>query len=171
MRSSTYPLALLLAGAYVLAASQPAEFDRALTVSGPVLLEVRSDPGGVSVSAATDSLVRVHATIRSLYGRFDMGLVEANIQALVQDPPIEQSGNRIRVGYANPARLRGVSIHFDIEVPRLTEARVQTTSGGIRINGIAGPVLAETHSGHTEISNVIVLISATGHSGSIVIRG
>jgi DUF4097 and DUF4098 domain-containing protein YvlB len=112
----------------------------------------------------------VHAVIRPLYGRLDLGLAAANIRELQRNPPIEQSGAHIRVGYAKPELLRGVSIHFDLEVPRESAVRAQTTSGGIKIEGIAGPANTETVSGRTEISGVAGEVLVTGHSGAILLR-
>jgi hypothetical protein len=68
------------------------------------------------------------------------------------------------------ALLRGVTMHFEIEAPRMTEAHAYTESGGIRIDGIDGPIEMETSSGRTEISNVVSGVKVAGHSGAIVIR-
>src|SRR5947209_484945 len=101
MRSILCPSAVFLLCAGLAAASEPATFDRTLPVSGPVFLEARSDPGGIRITSGTSTSIRVHAIIRPLYGRFDLGIAEANVRALQQNPPIEQTGNRIRIGYAN----------------------------------------------------------------------
>ena len=116
-------------GTRIIAASESGTFDRTLSISGPVSLDVRSDPGGIRITSGTDASVRVHATIRPLYGRFDLGLAEANIRALERNPAIEQSGNHIRIGYVDPELLRAVSMHLTLIVPRATQARAQTSSG------------------------------------------
>jgi len=124
------------------------------------------------ITASSAETVRVRAVIKPLYGRFDLSLAEANIRALEQNPPIEQVGNRIRVGYVkDPALLRGITMHIEIETPRATQAHAHTRTGGIRIDGIDGPAETETLSGRTEISNVVTEAKAVGHSGAIVIRG
>jgi hypothetical protein len=162
---------ILLTGAFAALGSEPGTFDRAFLVSGPVNLDVRSDPGGIIITAGSSAAVRVHAVIKPLYGRLDLDIAEANIRALEQNPPIEQVGNRIRIGYVkDPALLRGVSIRFEIETPRVTEARAHTESGGIRIDGIEGPAETSTSSGRTEISNVGADVKVFGHSGAVVIR-
>lgn len=151
--------------------SEPRSVDRTLPVSGPVVLDVRSDPGGVIISAGTSTSVRVHAVIKPLYGRVDLNVAEANIRALVKDPPIEQEGNRIRIGYVkDPSLLRAVTIRFEIETPRATEVQARTRSGRIRVDGISGPVAATTGSGRTEISNVASEIRVNGGSGAVTIR-
>ena len=152
-------------------ASEPGSFDRTLPVTGPVTLDVRSDPGGVYIKSGSSANVVVHAVIKPLYGRFDLDLAEANIRALERNPPIEQVGNQIRIGYVkDPTLLRGVTIRFDIETPRATEVNAHTQSGGISIDGIDGPAATVTSSGRTEISNVKGEIKATNGSGAILIR-
>lgn len=152
-------------------ASKPGTFDRTLPITGPVTLDVRSDPGGVYITTGSSANVVVHALINPLYGKFDLDIAEANIRALERNPPIEQVGNQIRVGYVkDPALLRGVTIRFDIETPRATEVNAHTQFGGISIDGIAGPIATVTSSGRTEISNVEGAIKAISGSGAILIR-
>src|SRR5664280_1315814 len=140
-------------------ASEPGTFDRTLPVSGPVTLDVRSDPGGIYITAGSSQNVVIHAIIKPLYGTVDLDIAEANIRALEQNPPIEQVGNQIRIGYVkDPALLRAVTIRFDIATPRATEVHAHTESGGISIDGIAGPAETVTSSGRTEIVMVALAI-------------
>ena len=137
-----------------------------------MVLDVRSDPGGVYITTGSSPNVVVHAIIKPLYGRLDLDIAEANIRALEQNPPIEQVGNQIRIGFVkDSALLRAVTIRFEIETPRATQVHAHTESGGISIDGIAGPVETVTSSGRTEISNVEGDLKVTGHSGAIVVRG
>jgi DUF4097 and DUF4098 domain-containing protein YvlB len=136
-----------------------------------VSLDVQSDPGGVYISTGTSPNVVIHAIVRPLYGRLDLDIAEANIRALEKDPPIEQVGNQIRIGYVkDPARLRAVTIRYEIATPRATQVHVQTESGGISIDGIAGPAVTLTSSGRTEITHVADTVKVTGHSGSVIVR-
>ncbi len=160
----------LLFGAFVLG-SEPGAFDRTLSVAGPVILDVRSDVGGIIITTGSSASVVVHAVIKPLYGAFDLDLAEANIRALERNPPIEQMENRIRIGYVkDPALLRGVTMRLEIETPRASEAHAYTESGEIRIDGINGPTETVTSSGSTNISTVAGDIKAAGHSGAIFIR-
>lgn len=162
---------LLFATACLAPGSEPGSFDRTLKVSGPVYLDVKSDPGGLSITSGSEGQVRIHAIIKPLFGRIDLDLAEANIRALEKNPPIEQDGNRLRVGSVKDAGLlRGVSIRFEIETPRTTEVHASTRSGGIRIDGIAGPAETWSSSGRTEISNVLGEIRVTVRSGSVIVR-
>jgi hypothetical protein len=152
-------------------ASEPGTFDRNLPVSGPVTLEVRSDPGGVYITRGSSPYVVVHATIKPLYGRLDLDIAEANIRALEKNPPIVQQGNHIRIGFVKDlALLRAVTIRFEIQTPRETGVHARTESGGISIDGISGPVETVTSSGRTEMSNLEGETKVTGQSGSVGIR-
>jgi hypothetical protein len=171
MKAIDLAFGVLLSASYLALASESRTFDRTLPVTGEVDLDVTSNPGGVTITAGSAASVRVHAVIRPLYGVVDLGLADANIRALEQNPPVEQLGNRIRVGYvSNPENLRGVSIHFDVETPRETRVHAKTSSGGIRIDGIAGPVFADSSSGRIEINNVAAEIEVKNSSGAVVVR-
>ncbi|WP_321476643.1 DUF4097 family beta strand repeat-containing protein [uncultured Paludibaculum sp.] len=167
----------LLTFAAILLAGSPAEasetrtVDRTLPVTAEVELDVVSNPGGVTVTAGSSAVVRIRATIKPLLKAVDLGLADANIQALAQNPPIEQTGNRIRIGYvSDPAFLRGVTIHFEIETPQATRVHAHTSSGRIQIDGIDGPALADSSSGGIEISNVTTGVVVKTSSGAVVIR-
>jgi hypothetical protein len=147
-------------------------FDRSLPIAGPVDLEVRSDPGGIRITAGSGPSFRVHAVLRPIYGPVDLGTAEENIRALERNPPIEQAGNHIRIGYVKDSELlRGVSMRLEIETPRTTQVHAYTTSGGIKLSGVDGPVRTETSSGQTDLSNIGRTVEASTHSGAVIIRG
>lgn len=171
MKTIAFTVGVLIWAGNVAAASETRTVDRNLVVTGEVGLDVSSNPGGVTIRAGSVGSVRIHTVIRPLYGTLDLGLAEANIRALEKNPPVEQQGNRIRVGYVgDPGILRAVSIHFDIETPHKTSVRAHTASGGIRIDGVAGPAFAESLSGRIEINDLATNIEVTNSSGAVVIR-
>src|SRR4051812_40908753 len=90
-------------------------------------------------------------------------LAEANVRELQRNPPIEQNGDHIRIGYIRPTLLSGVSMRLEIEVRHETRVVAQTTSGGIRIDGMNGAASSQTSSGRTEISNIGSEVNATSH--------
>ncbi len=102
----------------------------------------------------------------------DLDRAEAHIQALERNPPIEQHGNRIRIGYLkDPSLLNGVSMHLEIQAPRESQIQAQSSSGGIRVDGIRGPVQTETHSGLIDVRDVAAgHVRAVTHSGAITIQ-
>jgi len=152
-------------------ASEPGTFDRTLMVSGPVTLDIQSGPGGIHISPGSSSSVVVHAVIRSVFGRADLGIAEANILALQKNPPIEQNGNSIRIGYAqDPGVLRGVTVTYEIQTPRETQVHASADAGGILIQGVRGPVDTVNSAGHTEVNDVEAALKVTTRAGGILIR-
>ena len=143
-------------------------FQRTLNVSGPVELDVSTGSGRIEIHAGTSSRVEVHGRIRAYDGLFGTRDVGRLIRDIESDPPIEQSGNVIRIGRTDRFSHRDhVSISYEITVPANTRARSRTGSGSQEIAGIEGPVDATTGSGSIRITNVRSVSANTG-SGQIV---
>lgn len=146
-------------------------FDRTLTVSGPVELDVATDAGGITVTTGSGGKVQVHATLRASSGWFVPSGAEERIREIERNPPIEQTGNRLRIGHVRDrSLLRGVSMRIEIETPRDTRLHAIADSGGIRVDGIQGPVQSQTDSGGIEIRNIGSDVRASADSGGIRIR-
>lgn len=141
-------------------------FERAIPVSGPVDFDIRSDIGGITLTVGSSESVQVHAVLKAQYGPIDLARADEHIRALEQNPPIEQIGGRIRIGYPkDPSLLDGVSMHLDIQAPPESQIQARSTSGGISIDGVHGPVEAQTHSGRLEIRRILRDVRAVTHSG------
>ena len=147
-------------------------FERTLKVTGPVELEVTTGSGHINVSARDTSAVRIHATIRSSSGwHLSNGDAESKVRYLESNPPIEQSGNFIRVGHISDHSLtRNITINYDVEVPRDTRLRSESGSGSLEIEGIRGPVRAATGSGNLKIEDISDELHAESGSGGVEIR-
>lgn len=171
MRHSAFLLAVPLLVSSNAFGSEPGTFDRTLAVSGPVNLDVKSGPGGIHITVGTADAVVIHAVIRSVFGRVDLGLADANIRALAQNPPVEQNGNAICIGYVrDESVLKGLSVTYEIETPRATQVHALADAGGIRIDGVQGPVVTENAAGHSEVSGVKGSLKMTARAGGIVAR-
>lgn len=164
-------LVALASAAAAPAADRYAEgsFDRTLPVTGPVNLDVVTGAGDITVHAGTDSAVRVTAQIRVRIGN---GVSESEarekVHRLESNPPIEQDGNRIRVGHLKDNSLkRNVSISYVLIVPVATELHAVTGSGNQSIDSISGPVEASTGSGDIRIRQVGSDVRVSSGSGDI----
>src|SRR5258707_14428217 len=93
-------------------------FDRTLSVSGPIRLELNNTSGDVSITGSTDRKVHVHGDAHASGIGFETP--EKRLNDLVANPPIEQHGGTIRIG-EDLRRLRNLSVSYVIEVPRDTE--------------------------------------------------
>ena len=159
---------LVLASGLVAAADEQGSFDKSLTVSGPVDLDVTTDSGGITVTSGSSGTVHVHAILKGQNGWFNSGDVGARIRELERNPPIEQTGNRIRIGYVHDRNLlKGVSMHLEIETPSASQVRARADSGGIHVEGIHGPADCHTDSGGIEIRNIGSEVRAAADSGGI----
>jgi DUF4097 and DUF4098 domain-containing protein YvlB len=147
-------------------------FDRSLTVTGPVRLEVETDAGTVRVSTGQAGTVRVRGIVRAQSSVFGLVDPEPDIQEIEENPPIEQNGNKIRVSdHVSKGLFSGhPTILLDITVPHDTSVRAKADSGGIRIEGVQGPVECSTDSGFLEVVGVGSGVKAEADSGRIEIR-
>jgi len=167
MRAFAIALTSLLVTAGVYAAEQ-GSFERSLTVSGPVDLDVQTDSGGITITTGASGTVRVHAILKGQQGWFGSGDVASRIRELERNPPVEQTGSRVRIGYVHDRDLlKGVSMRLEIETPPDSQVRARADSGGIRVDGVRGPVDCKTDSGGIEIHNVGSETRADADSGSI----
>jgi hypothetical protein len=150
---------------------QDGMFDRIVNVSGPVNLDVTTDSGGIVVMPGPAGSVRIHGILKAQRGFFTAGNIEEHIRELERNPPIQQSGNTVRIGYVTDrSLLKGVSMRLEITAPPDTQVRARADSGGIRIEGIRGPVDLHTDSGGIHVSNIQSEVRAAADSGGIHIR-
>jgi hypothetical protein len=166
-------LALVLAAAIaaVPARAQQGHFDRTLTVSGPVDLDVQTGSGEIVVRPGDSGKVEVHGQIRASNG-WHAGDVEQRIHELETNPPIEQNGNSIRIGHMEDRELaRNISISYEVIVPAQTRLHSASGSGSERIQGISGPADANSGSGSIELSSIGGETHARTGSGDIELNG
>jgi len=141
-------------------------FQRTLQVSGPVHLDVTTGSGTIQVRSGGSGQVQItgHIKATNWFG----SNAEDKVKHLQDNPPIQQSGNDIRIGHIDDPELRrNVSISYEIVVPAQTEAMSHTGSGSQTISGIQGPLEASTGSGNLKISDIGNTVRADTGSGSI----
>lgn len=148
-------------------------FERTLQVDGPVDLDVATGSGNITIRTGGDGQVQVTGRMRpGSDWRRDSDRAAENIRALEEDPPIEQTGNTIRIGHIEDRdRREGVRISYEIVVPVATRAESHTGAGSQTIDGIAGPLEAGAGSGSLEISDIGGSVEANAGSGSVTIDG
>jgi hypothetical protein len=149
-------------------------FDRELKVSGPLELEVASGSGDIYIRTGPAGTVQVHGRVRASGGwvSFSGGSAEERIREIVENPPIEQSGNRIQVG---PKRgndgWNGVSISYEIIVPANTRLASRSGSGDLEVADVDGPVELSTGSGDIRVGRIEDHLTARTGSGDIELAG
>jgi DUF4097 and DUF4098 domain-containing protein YvlB len=141
-------------------------FDRTLTVSGPVDLEVETGSGNIVVRAGGSGQVEIHGKIHA--GWHMSGDVEQRVHDLEANPPIEQNGNTIRVGHIEDHdRTRNISISYEVIVPAETKLHSSSGSGNVHVDGVAGPAEATSGSGNVSLNNIGGEVHARSGSGDI----
>jgi hypothetical protein len=150
-------------------------FDRNLTVSGPLELEVASGSGDIYVRTGADDTVRIHGRVRASDGPwvvFTGASPEQRLREIVQNPPIEQSGNRIQIGPQRGDRgWNGISISYEITVPASSRVEARSGSGDLEVGSVAGPVHVSTGSGDIRVGRIRGEVTARTGSGDVVLEG
>jgi len=148
------------------AAAAEGSFHRVLQVSGPVHLDLTTGSGSVEVRTGNSNQVQVTGRIRAT--EWFEGNVEEKIKRLEANPPIQQSGNNIRIGHIDDPELRhNISISYEVVVPAETDLKVQSGSGDQSVEGIRGPLEVSAGSGGLKISAIGDRVRAETGSGDI----
>ena len=128
-------------------ATAEGHFDKTLQVSGSVNLDLTTGSGEVQIRTSSSNQVVIHGTVRSS-NWWGGGDAEAAVRSVESNPPIEQSGNSIRVGYNLPEDAKHhVSIAYEVTVPADTALAVNTGSGDISVEGVRSSAKLHTGSG------------------------
>ncbi len=144
-------------------------FERTLNVTGPVDLDLTTDAGGIYVVPGPAGSVHIRGILRANENWLNRG-AEGRIHELEARPPIEQTGNSIRVAVHDRSLLRGISMRLEVEAPPESRLRARADSGGIDVRGLKGPVDCKTDSGGIRASEIGGEVRATADSGGIHIR-
>jgi DUF4097 and DUF4098 domain-containing protein YvlB len=166
------PSVLLLTGA-LLQAPVPAvaadnTFDRTLTVSGPVRLELSNGSGNVDIRGGSEGKVHITGKVTGGWSLFSNA--EKSVQDVVANPPIEQHDTVIRIG-KNSSWIKNISIDYTIEVPHDTEIDASVASGGITVDNVRGPTKVSSASGYLHVYRVERDAQISAASGSIDVSG
>lgn len=174
VHAAAFGAALVLSQACGLSAAvmdQRAEgtFDRTLNVAGRVDLDVTTGSGRIEVRAGQTDRVEIHGRITASDWSLRGGKLspEERVKRLQANPPIEQTGNRIRIGRITDEDLRNVSVSYTLVVPAQTTLVSSTGSGSQEISGLRERVEAQTGSGSIRVRDASGDVRASTGSGGI----
>jgi DUF4097 and DUF4098 domain-containing protein YvlB len=145
--------AAVLAMAAVPALANEATFERNLTVNGHVELQVATGSGHIHITKGSGDRVHISGRVKSNWGGS-----EQKVQEIANNPPIEQTGNIIRIGQRHE-NYRNISIDYDIEAPANSFLEANSGSGDINDDGVGENAKLGTGSG---------TIHATGLQGGFI---
>jgi beta-lactamase regulating signal transducer with metallopeptidase domain len=135
-------------------------FDRTLSTSGSAQLTVSTGSGNIQFKRGSGNQIHIHGQIR-----VNREGSEEQARQIAANPPIEQTGEMIRVGQQKE-QWHGISIDYEIEAPAGTllvansgsgnivdegvgqNAKLQTGSGDINATSLEGPFTVKTGSGN-----------------------
>ena len=145
-------------------------FERTLTVSGPVDLNVRTGSGDISIRTGDGQRVQVVGRISASARHFGNTAPE-RVREIEAAPPIQQSGNVITVGDTqDDPKYRHISISYELIVPADTRIYSRTGSGDQTIGSVTAGVRAQTGSGDIRIDNIGGGLHAQTGSGDIRVK-
>lgn len=149
-------------------AEEDGRFERTLKVTGMPQVEVSTGSGNIAVHTGDNASVRVighiHANHSWLFGGRDL----EKVKRIEANPPIEQTGNLIKIGRINDPELRrNISIDFEVWVPEQTTTRANSGSGDVQVENIKAMVNASTGSGNVQVRNVNGELRMNTGSGDI----
>jgi DUF4097 and DUF4098 domain-containing protein YvlB len=147
-------LVILLLVPVFLFARAEGQFDRTLQVSGAVNLDLTTGSGDVIIKTGGSNQVVIHGRVRSNNDWFG-GNADSIVHSVESNPPIEQNGSTIHIGYNLPEDAkRHVSISYEITVPADTTVQAGSGSGEIQVQGVRSPVKLHTGSGDIRVQDL-----------------
>ena len=149
------------------AGSTTGTFDRELTITGPVVLQVTNGSGDVHINPGAPGSVRVHGEFHFRSVLFEN--VQKRSAEIAQNPPIEQESNLIRIG-PGKQNWGNVTVNYTFIVPAETELRGTIGSGDLQVHGIHGPVRLTTGSGDVTADQIGEDIQITSGCGDVRLK-
>ena len=144
-----------------------ATFDRTLTAGAQLVLWVSTGSGNIKIVHGSGSTVQIHGIVRAGHdGTPDQ------VREIAANPPIEQSGNTIRIGphQDNQENLRHISISYEIEAPSSATLIASTGSGNITDDGVGRQAKLNTGSGNIHATGLTAGFAVQTGSGNIYIE-
>ncbi|HMD78106.1 MAG: DUF4097 family beta strand repeat-containing protein [Terracidiphilus sp.] len=147
-------VAAALALAAVPALGSEATFERNLTVNGRVELSVSTGSGNIHLMPGSGNQVHIFGRVKSGWGGS-----EERVREIAANPPIEQTGNIVRIG-GRHENLHNISIDYEIQAPADAYLDAGSGSGNVTDDGIGENAKLNTGSGN---------IHATGLHGGFTV--
>ena len=152
-----------LALAAIPALATEATFERTLTVSGRVELNVGTGSGNIHLRQGSGNTVHIYGHVKSNWGGND-----DKVRDIAAHPPIEQTGNIVRIGQRHE-NLHNISIDYEIEAPANAYLEAGSGSGNVDDDGVGENAKLNTGSGNIHASGLHDGFTADTGSGNIVI--
>jgi DUF4097 and DUF4098 domain-containing protein YvlB len=155
--------AILMLAALPALASE-ATFERNLSVNGHVELTVSTGSGNIHLTRGSDSQVHIFGKVHSNNWTDN---ADARVHEIAANPPIEQTGNIIRIG-THHENMHNISIDYEIQAPANSFLEAGSGSGDIRVEGVGDNAKISTGSGNIHATGLQGGFTLNTGSGDIV---
>ncbi len=151
---------------FVQAAPSPtqATFDRTLSISGQLDLSVATGSGNIHLTRGSGNQVVIHGRVSS-----NQGENEDLVRQIAANPPIEQTGNTVRIGERHE-NWRNIRIDYDIEAPANAMVNAVSGSGNVTDEGVGQGAKLTTGSGNITATGLEGGFTTQTGSGNIVVN-
>jgi len=136
-------------------------FERTLTVNGQVQLSVSTGSGYIHLTRGAGNQVHIIGKVKAGWGGS-----EEQAKEIAANPPIEQTGNIVRIG-AHHENLHNISIDYEIQAPENALLEAGTGSGDITVEGVGETAKISTGSGNIHATGLHGVFSVSSGSGDI----
>jgi len=143
-----------------------ATFERNLTVNGRVELSVNTGSGNIHLTQGPGNTVHIFGRVRSNWH----GENEQKVKDIANNPPIDQTGNIIRIGQRHE-NYHNISIDYEIQAPANSFLEGSSGSGDLDIDGVGQNAKLSTGSGNIHAMGLQGGFTANTGSGNIRIDG
>ncbi len=157
--AAAFTVASVLAAAP--ARATEATFERDLTVNGRVDLSVTTGSGSIHLTVGPVGRVHVFGRVKAGWGGSD-----AKVREIAAHPPIEQTGNIVRVGLKHQ-NLNNISIDYEVQAPPEAFLDAASGSGNVTDDGVGANAKLSTGSGSIHATGLQGGFSLQTGSGNI----
>jgi DUF4097 and DUF4098 domain-containing protein YvlB len=149
--------------------SQPAgTFDRTLSVSGAVVLDLHNAVGDTQITVGPAGELRIHGELR--VRSWLWGDRRGQVQQTIQNPPITQQGNLIRIG-GSDSRNDDLDVDYTIIAPPQTEVHGVNGKGNLSVAGVEGPLNLSCDKGDIAANAIQGDVHASAGKGDLSLAG
>ena len=143
-------------------------FDKTLNVSGQSDLYVSTGSGNIHIGPGNGGQIHIIGHVHAGWSAF--GDVNSRIQHIVENPPITQNGNTVRVGdITDHSLFNSISIDYDVTVPADVALNLHSGSGDVEINNAGRFVSAASGSGNVRARGTHGPLDLSSGSGDLQI--
>jgi hypothetical protein len=165
---------IFILAAAVPAAAQRFPFDRVIDVTPGATLDVTTVRGKVYVDGDDSKQIRIEGTVtvRPAAGFRTTGNPLDIARRVADTPRIDVADNVVRLRPPSaPEEQATVTVSYEIRVPRGTKVIIQTDSGEVEVNSVAGPVAVTTDSSAVTLTRLEGSTEVKTGSGDVKVDG